>query len=382
MGMLDDIRIVDFTHVYFGPYSTMIMADMGADVIKIEPPWGEMTRLSPPHFGGVSSTFHYLDRNKKSVALNLKDPKALEIVKELIKQSDVVIENFKRGTMDKLGLGYKDVKKLNPRIIYASLSGFGLDGPYADRPSFAPIAGSYCGWYRLTGDILDPKGPPIRPAEWHGDLDPGLFAVIGVLGALRHRDKTGEGQLVDVSQLDVMMAQTGVAITGYTLSGKLPWERQADRLPGPQTFGMFKAKDGYVYVAADPQMHQKLMAAMGVDDLGEGSEVLDGWVKDRTVDEIVEALKDAAPVAPVQNIDKAVEDPQVKYRGTMIEVEHSKAGKIRMPGFPLKMEKTPGVIKMPAPLLGEHTAQVLKELLGYGDEKIEELRKSGTIVMA
>src|SRR4030042_525291 len=222
MGMLDDIRIIDFTHVYFGTYSTMILADMGADVIKIEPPWGEMTRLSPPHFGGVSSTFHYLDRNKKSVALNLKDPKALEIVKELIKQSDVVIENFKRGTMDKLGLGYKDVKKLNPRIIYASLSGFGLDGPYADRPSFAPIAGSYCGWYRLTGDILDPKGPPIRPAEWHGDLDPGLFAVIGVLGALRHRDKTGEGQLVDVSQLDVMMAQTGVAITGYTLSGKLP----------------------------------------------------------------------------------------------------------------------------------------------------------------
>jgi len=382
MGMLDDIRIVDFTHVYFGPYSTMIMADMGADVIKIEPPWGEMTRLSPPHFGGVSSTFHYLDRNKKGVALNLKDPKALEIVKELIKQSDVVIENFKRGTMEKLGLGYEDVKKLNPKIIYASLSGFGLDGPYKDRPSFAPIAGSYCGWYRLTGDVLDPKGPPIRPAEWHGDLDPGLFAVIGVLGALRHRDKTGEGQLIDVSQLDVMMAQTGVAITGYTLSGKLPWERQADRLPGPQTFGMFKAKDGYVYVAADPQMHQKLMAAMGVEDLGEGAEVLEGWVKDKTVDEVVEALKDAVPVAPVQNIDKAIEDPQVKHRGTMIEVEHSKAGRVRMPGFPLKMEKTPGVIKMPAPLLGEHTVQVLKELLGYSDEKIEGLRKSGTIVVA
>jgi len=380
--MLDDIRIIDFTHVYFGPYSTMIMADMGADVIKIEPPWGEMTRLSPPHYGGVSSTFHYLDRNKRGVALNLKDPKALEIVKELIKQSDVVIENFKRGTMDKLGLGYKDVKKLNPKIIYACLSGFGLDGPYADRPSFAPIAGSYCGWYRLTGDIVDPKGPPIRPAEWHGDLDPGLFAVIGVLGALRHRDKTGEGQLIDVSQLDVMMAQTGVAITGYTLSGKLPWERQADRLPGPQTFGMFKAMNGHVYVAADPQMHQKLMAAMGVDDLGEGSEVLSGWVGTRTVEEVVEALKDAVPVAPVQNIDKSVDDPQVSHRGTMIEVEHSKAGKVRMPGFPLKMEKTPGVIRMPAPLLGEHTAQVLKELLGYSDEKIEELRKSGTVVLA
>jgi CoA:oxalate CoA-transferase len=382
MGMLDDIRVVDFTHVYFGPYSTMIMADMGADVIKIEPPWGEMTRISPPHYGGVSSVFHYLDRNKRGVSLNLKDPKALEIVKELIKQSDVVIENFKRGTMDKLGLGYEDVKKINPRIIYASLSGFGLDGPYKDRPSFAPIASSYCGWYRLTGDIVDPKGPPIRPADWHGDLDPGLWAVIGVLGALRHRDKTGEGQLVDVSQLDVMMAQTGVSIVGYTLSGKLPWERQADRLPGPQTFGMFKALDGYVYIGADPQMHQKLMDAMGVDDLGENSEVMDAWVKDKTVDEVVDTLKDAVPAAPVQNIDKALEDPQVKSRGTMIEVEHSKAGKVRMPGFPLKMEKTPGVIKMPAPLLGEHTAQVLKELLGYSDEKIDELRKSGTVVLA
>jgi len=145
---------------------------------------------------------------------------------------------------------------------------------------------------------------------------------------------------------------------------------------------MFKAMDGYVYVAADPQMHQKLMAAMGVNDLGEGSEVLEGWVKNRTVEEVVESLKDACPVAPVQNIDKAIEDPQVKHRGIMIEVEHSKAGKVRMPGFPLKMEKTPGVIKMPAPLLGEHTAQVLKELLGYSDKKIDELRKSGTITLA
>jgi CoA:oxalate CoA-transferase len=381
MGMLDDIRIIDFTHVYFGPFSTMIMADMGADVIKIEPPWGEMTRLSPPYYGGVSSTFHYLDRNKKGVALNLKDPKALDIVKELIKQSDVVIENFKRGTMDKLGLGYEEVKKFNPKIIYASLSGFGLDGPYKDRPSFAPIAGSYSGWYRLTGDLVDPKGPPVRPAEWHGDLDPGLWAVIGILGALRHRDKTGEGQLIDVSQLDVMMAMSGVAITGYTLSGKLPYERQADRLPGPQTFGMFKAIDGYVYIAADPQMHQKLMLAMGVQDLGENSEVMDAWVKDKTVDQIVKILEDYVPVAPIQNIDKAIEDPQVKFRGTMTEVDHKLAGKVKMPGFPLKMEKTPGTIKMAAPVLGEHTKQVLKELLGYSDEDIENLRKSGTVVI-
>ena len=381
MGMLDDVRILDFTHVYFGPYATMIMADMGADVIKIEPPWGEMIRMSPPFYGGVSGVFHYLDRNKRGISINMKDPKALEIVKELVKHSDVVIENFKRGTMDKLGLSYEQVKKINPKIIYASLSGFGLDGPYKDRPSFAPIAGSFSGWYRLTGDIVDPNGPPIRPAEWHGDLDPGLWAVIGVLGALRHRDKTGEGQLLDVAQLDVMIAQTGVAITGYTLSGKLPHERKEER-PGPNTFGMFKAIDGYVYIAAETQMHPKLMAAMGVDDLGEGSVVLENWVKDKTVQNIVETLKDYVPVAPVQNIDKAIEDPQVKFRGTIVEVNHKTAGKVRMPGFPLKFEKTPGIIKMGAPLLGEHTAQVLKELLGYNDLQIEELAKAGTIVLA
>ncbi len=381
MGMLDDVRILDFTHVYFGPYATMIMADMGADVIKIEPPWGEMMRMAPPFYGGVSGVFHYLDRNKRGLSINMKDPKALEIVKELVKHSDVVIENFKRGTMDKLGLSYEQVKKINPKIIYASLSGFGLDGPYKDRPSFAPIAGSFSGWYRLTGDIVDPNGPPIRPAEWHGDLDPGLWAVIGVLGALRHRDKTGEGQLLDVAQLDVMIAQSGVAITGYTLSGKLPHERKEMR-PGPNTFGMFKALDGYVYIAAETQMHPKLMAAMGVEDLGEGSVVIDNWVKDKTVQKIVETLKDHVPVAPVQNIDKAIEDPQVKSRGTIVEVDHKTAGKVRMPGFPLKFEKTPGIIKMGAPLLGEHTAQVLKEILGYNDLQIEELAKAGTIVLA
>lgn len=383
MGMLDDIKILDFTHVYFGPYATMIMADMGADVIKIEPPWGEMTRLSPPHYGGVSSTFHYLDRNKKGVSLNLKDPKAVEIVKELAKDCDLVIENFKRGTMDKLGLGYEEMKKINPKIIYASLSGFGLDGPYSDYPSFAPIAGSYSGWYRLTGDIVDPEGPPIRPADWHGDLDPALFSVIAILGALRHRDKTGEGQLIDVSQLDVMLAQSGVSITGYTLSGKLPYERQADRLPGPQTFGMFKAKDGYVYIAADPQMHERLKMGMGVDDLGEESEIMDEWVKDKTVKEIVDALNAVSvPVAPVLHIDEAIEDPHVIYRGTIIEVEHARAGKVRMPGFPVKMEKTPGVIKRAAPMLGEHTAQVLKEMLGYSDEEIDRLRKTGIIILS
>jgi CoA:oxalate CoA-transferase len=193
MGMLDGIKILDFTHVYFGPYTTMILADMGAEVIKIEPPWGEMVRLEANLYGGLTSTFHYLNRNKKGVALNMKDPCAFEIIKGLVKRCDVIVENFKRGTLEKLGLSYKEAKKLNPKIIYASLSGFGLDGPYYSRTSYAPISESYSGWTRLTADSIEPGSKPIVPAAYHGDLDPGLFAVIAILGAIRHMEKMGEG---------------------------------------------------------------------------------------------------------------------------------------------------------------------------------------------
>ena len=380
--MLDDVKILDFTHVYFGPYATMIMADMGAQVIKIEPPWGEMVRMSADLYGGLSSTFHYLDRNKKSLALNMKDPKALEIIKQLVKECDIVIENFKRGTLDKLGLSYAEAKKLNPGIIYASLSGFGLTGPYKERTSYAPIAESYSGWTKMTANNIEPGSKPIVPAAYHGDLDPALFAVIAILGALRHKDKTGEGQLVDVSQLDVMMAQNGVQIAGYTLSGQLPYQRRDERVPGPLTWGNFMCKDDWIFIACDPQMHQRLMQAMEVDDLGMGSEVLENWLKDRTVDEAVEKIAAAGvPVAKVPNIAGAIEDPQVKARGIILELDHPTAGKVRVPGFPVVMEKTPATYRIPAPQLGEHSAEILREMLGYSDEEIEELRKSGTVVV-
>lgn len=383
MGMLDDVKILDFTHVYFGPYTTMIMADMGAEVIKIEPPWGEITRMSADLYGGLSSTFHFLDRNKKGVALNMKDSRALEIIKELVKQCDVIVENFKRGTLDKLGLSYEEAKKLNPKIIYASLSGFGLDGPYYERTSYAPIAESYSGWTKLTADNIEPGSKPIVPAAYHGDLDPGLFAVIAILGAIRHADKTGEGQLIDVSQLDVMLALNGVQITGYTLSGQLPHERIANRMPGPRTWGNFMCKDGWVFLAVDPQMHSRLMKAMEVDDLGEGSEILENWLKTKTVQEVVDKVGSVGvPVAHVYNIAEAIEDPHVKARGTIIEYDHPTAGKVRMPGYPVKLSETPATYRMGAPQLGEHTVEVLTEMLGYSDEKIEELRKAGAVTVA
>jgi CoA:oxalate CoA-transferase len=358
------------------------MADMGAEVIKIEPPWGEMVRMGRDLFGGLSSTFHYLDRNKKSLALNMKDSKALEIIKKLVKECDIVIENFKRGTLDKLGLSYEEAKKINPGIIYASLSGFGLTGPYKERTSYAPIAESYSGWTKMTSDNIELGSKPIVPAAYHGDLDPALFAVIAILGALRHKDKTGEGQLVDVSQLDVMMAQNGVQIAGYTLSGQLPHLRRDEQMPGPMTWGNFMCKDDWIFIACDPFMHPRLMSAMEIDDLGIGSEILETWLKDKTVDEAVEKIAEAGvPVAKVPNIAGAIEDPQVKSRGIILELDHPTAGKVRVPGFPVKMEKTPATYRIPAPQLGEHSVEVLREMLGYSDEEIDELRKSGTVVV-
>jgi crotonobetainyl-CoA:carnitine CoA-transferase CaiB-like acyl-CoA transferase len=381
MGMLDDIKILDFTHVYFGPYATMIMADMGADVIKIEPPWGEMVRMSANLYGGLSSTFHYLDRNKKGVALNMKDPQVLEIIKKLVAECDVIVENFKRGTLDKLGLSYEEAKKINPKIIYASLSGFGLTGPYMSRTSYAPIAESYSGWTRLTADSVEPGSKPVVPGAYHGDLDPALFAVISILGAIRHRDKTGEGQMIDVSQLDVMLAQTGVQITGATLSGKLPHEQRA-MMPGPRTWGNFMAKDDWVFVACDPQMHNRAMMATGIEDLGDGTP-LHNWIAEHTVQEVVDALGAAGvPCAHVYNILEAIEDPHVKARESIIEYDHPTAGPVKMPGFPVKMSVTPATYRMGAPQLGEHTKEILQEMLGYSDDEIENLRKAGAVTIS
>ncbi len=380
-GMLDGVRILDFGHVYFGPYATMILADMGAEVLKIEPPWGEINRIGTNLFGGMSSSFHYLNRNKKGLAFNLKDPIALEIVKELAKKSDVIVENFKRGTMDKLGLGYEHMKSIKTDIIYASLSGFGLDGPIRDRPSFAPIAESQSSWLRLSGDNIDPKGPPVVPADYHGDLDPGLYATIAILGALRHRDRTGEGQLIDVAQLDVMIAQCGVSIANYTLSGNLPWVTRLQR-KDIGAWGIFKAMDDkYIYVAADQNMEDRVKRTIGVEEIEEGSEVFKKWVEGQNAADAISALAtNAVPCAPIHHIPDMLEDPQIIARQAIVTLEHKTAGKVKVPQHPVKYSKTPATINMPAPILGEHNDEVLKELLGYSKEKCDELRAAGIIV--
>lgn len=225
-SILEDIRVLDLTHVWFGPWCTMMLAELGAEVIKVEPPWGALDRIPERGlmYGGVSATFHHLNLNKKDVALDLKSPKGKKIFQDLVKISDVVVENFSPGTMKKLGLDYPELTKIKPEIIYASLSGFGQMGPYAPRPSYASIAEAITGFTRAQGDVVNPDGPPVSMTGAFGDLAPGTMAAMSIIAALRFRDKTGRGQMIDVAQADCMTAYN-TNITTYFVSGK----NEADR---------------------------------------------------------------------------------------------------------------------------------------------------------
>jgi CoA:oxalate CoA-transferase len=379
---LEDIRVLDLTHVWFGPWATMMMADMGAEVIRIEPPWGAIDRLAEGAlFGGASYTFHHLNLNKKDLTLNLKDPEGLEIFKELVKKSDVVIQNFSPGTIERMGLGYEVLKELNPGIIYAALSGFGQYGPYTSWRSYAMIAEAMSGHTMLTGERADPEGPPIEMAQAYGDLGPGTMATMAILAALRYRDKTGRGQMIDVAQLDCMVAYN-TAITGYLLSGMKPLELREKYPRGRGAGGIFKTKDGgWIRLAAfGPRALDRIVQHMGVelDDISQ--EMMKEKVAEMNRDEAVEMFTGIGlPCAPVYHVDETVEDPHVLARDMFVELEHPLAGKIKLINFPLKFSETQPVRRTPAPVLGEHNEELLKELMGFDDEKIDELMKKGII---
>lgn len=381
--ILEDIRVLDLTQFWFGPYCTLLLAEMGAQVIRVEPPWGGVDRIADGAlFGGSSYTFHHHNLNKKGLTLNLKSPEGLELFKSLVKESDVVVQNFRPGTMEKLGLGYNVLKELNPIIIYAALSGFGQNGPYAQRGSFAMIAEAMSGHSRLTGDLVDPKGPPREMAQAYGDLGPAIFAAMSIISAIRHRDKTQQGQMIDVSQLDCMVA-LNTAITGYNLSGLKLWELK-DKFPMGRGFGgMIKTRDGgwVRYASFSPRIIERLKSHLGVDDIDE--EMLAEQMGQKNRDEAVEFFVNAGvPAAPVYDVDEVVRDPHLKFREMFVDVEHPRAGTVKVPNFPVKFSETPGKIVSAAPLLGEHNKEILVKILGLSEEKIAELEKKGVISMS
>jgi CoA:oxalate CoA-transferase len=380
LKILEDIRVIDLTQFWFGPFCTMMLADLGAEVIRVEPPWGSPDRVADGYLvGGSSYTFHQLNLNKKGITLNLKTDEGLKIFKKLVGEADVVAQNFRPGTMERLGIGYEVLKQIKPDIIYAALSGFGQTGPYSERPCFAPIAEAMSGHSRLTGDKVDPDGPPIEMAQALGDLGPALFAAMSILAALRHRDRTGMGQSIDVAQLDCMTA-LNMGIAGYNLSGLYPWQLR-EKYPMGQGFGgLFKTNDGkYVRIASfSPRLIDDLREYMGVDEVSE--KLLERKISEMSRDEAVNYfVKARVPVAPVYHVDDVVEDPHLLERDMFTKVHHAEAGEIELVGFPVKFSETPGSVERAAPVLGQHTLEVLEALLGYDKADLEKLTEKGVI---
>ena len=387
MNILEGIRVLDLSRVLAGPYCTMMLADYGADIIKIEPPGdGDDSRAFGPFVGKESAYFMSLNRNKRSITLNFKHQQEVELFQEMVKKADVVVENYRPGTMEKFGLGYDELKKINPRLIYAACSGFGHTGPYRDKPAYDIIVQAMGGVMSITGPE---NGEPTRIGASVGDIMAGMFTAYGVMMALFHRERTGEGQKVDVGMLDCQVAVLENAIARYVTSGIVP-KPLGNRHPSITPFASFTAKDGHIIVGAgNDRLWQKLCNllerpalltdprfidnAARTANVKELSVILDSIFVKKTISRWLDELEAAGlPCAPINTIDKVVNDPHIAARNMIIEVEHPVAGKLKMAGAPVKMSAAPGVPPSPAPLLGQHTAAIMQELLGWDEAETEK----------
>jgi CoA:oxalate CoA-transferase len=398
-GALSGVRVVDLSHVLAGPTATMIMADLGAEVIHIEPPQGDDAREYGPFIGKVdkdhSGYFISLNRNKKSMVLNLRQPKGKDILRELIKISDVLVENYRPGTMKNLGFDWEEIQRTNPKLIYASISGFGHDTlpEYAVRPAYDVVAQAYSGLMSLTGPE---HGPPCRVGSSMGDIIAGHQAAIGILAALFHRMITGRGQRYDGSMVDGLFSTLENAVVRYTSEGKIP-EALGTAHPSITPFQAFQAADGWIVIAAGTdKLWARLCNVIGRNDLvddhrfranplrTENRVVLAGIMneeigKKTAADWVTELEKEGIPFSLVNNIGQICEDPHIRYRNMLVDVEQAGVGTVRIAGSPIRLSETPGSVYSSAPALGEHTAEILTSLLNKTPVEISILRKEGVI---
>ena len=395
MGMpLSGIRILDLTLIIAGPYSTLILGDLGAEVIKIEKPGvGEGSREMPPYFyEGESAYFIALNRNKKSMTLDLKSQKGKEIFYDLAKNTDVVVDNFRPGTVKKLGIDFDTLKNINPRIICCSISGFGQTGPFKDRPAFDLVIQARGGIMSYTGE---PGRMPVRMGAPMGDLGGGVFAAHGILAALFQRERTGRGQKIDISLLDCQTSFLSYRAQFYFV-GKEIAQAVGSGHVSAHPIGAFRTKTFDVVIDANTEnIFAELCRGIGAPDLcshpkfnsrknrlqnkEELYALLEKTFREKTGEEWMAILEGRVPIAPINTIDKALSDPQTLSRNMVVEIDYGNDKKLKIVGNPIKMSEVEQEVFKKPPRLGEHTEDILTRILNYSPETVEELRRQKII---
>ena len=402
-GPLDGIRVLDLSRVLAGPFCTQMLADLGAEVIKVErPAVGDETRtwgppyVKDPEGADTTESAYYLcaNRNKRSITVDFSQPRGVVLVKRLLERCDVLVENFKVGGLSKFGLGYEQLREEFPRLVYCSITGFGQTGPYAHRPGYDMMAQGMGGLISITGE---PDRPPSKVPVAINDIMTGMYTAVAMLSAVRHRDLTGEGQHVDVGLLDVQVSWLANVASNYLVGGRIP-RRLGTAHPNTVPYQVFPTEDGFIIVAANNDgQFERFCEAAGAPELLNDPDFSTNALRVRNRDRLVpkveavtrtrgtaawmEALEAAGvPCAPVNTVDQVFADPQVQARGMQIRMPHPLAGEgVRLVGSPIQLSRTPVSYRRAPPTLGQHTDEVLAEVLGLGEDERNALREEGVI---
>jgi crotonobetainyl-CoA:carnitine CoA-transferase CaiB-like acyl-CoA transferase len=388
---LDDVRVVDLSRFIAGPFCAQLLADMGADVVKVERPGGEDARQHKPFLDGESLYVMAFSRNKRAMTLDTRHPEAREVLERLIRTSDVLVENYRPGTLAAMGLGPERLRELNPRLIVTSISGFGQDGPLAERALFDAIAQAMSGLMSLTGD----GEQPTTAGTYVADYVAGLYGALGTVMALRHRDRTGEGQVVDVASLDGLFSCLATQVMATANLGEAPLRTGSrDALNAPAN--VFKAQDGYLYLHGGTNpLFPRLCRAIGQPELARDARfagvnermanqaaierIVGEWTASGTVEQAGERLTaEGIPWGPVATVPDVVASPQIAAREMLVAVDHPTLGELRVPGVPIKLSASPGGVRTPPPRVGQDTEEVLARL-GYGGAEIAALQGGGAV---